>query len=145
MFTLSRVLFAVSIGCFASFAPAAAAGDESGVAALLVQSARAWNGGDLSSFMRSYENSPETVYVSSKTVIHGYAAIRAHYASHYGKSGMGVLTFSGLSVRPLGNDYAVAVAHWHLALAGGAHPTGIFSLVLHRSPGGWHIITDHSP
>jgi ketosteroid isomerase-like protein len=114
------------------------------ISALLERSADAWNHGRLDAFMTSYENAPTTEYISSKTVIHGYANIRAHYAAHY-KSGMGTLSFSDLSVMPLGNDYAVVVAHWHLAMAGGAHPTGIFSLVLHRSPGGWHIVADHSP
>ena len=47
---------------------------------LLAQSAMDWNRGDLDAFMRSYERSPETVYISLRTVIHGYAAIRAHYA-----------------------------------------------------------------
>jgi len=116
-----------------------------GVTGLLARSARAWNHGDLATFMRSYEDGPDTVYISAKSVIHGYAAIRAHYAAHYGHSGMGVLSFSELTVRPLGDDYAVAFARWHLALPGGAHPTGLFSLVLHRSAGAWHIIADHSP
>jgi ketosteroid isomerase-like protein len=116
-----------------------------GVTGLLARSARAWNHGDLATFMRSYEDSPETVYISSTSVIHGYAAIRAHYAAHYGPSGMGELSFSELTVRPLGADYAVAFARWHLALPSGAHPTGLFSLVLHRSAGAWHIIADHSP
>ena len=47
-----------------------------------------------------------------------------------------------LSVR--GERYAVVVARWHLAMHDGTHPTGIFTLVLHRTDG-WHIITDHSP
>jgi ketosteroid isomerase-like protein len=124
--------------------PAVAASAIPAIPALLERSADAWNHGKLDVFMTSYENSPTTEYISSKTVIHGYANIRAHYAGHY-RSGMGTLTFSGLSVMPLGTDYAVVVAHWHLAMKTGAHPTGIFSLVLHRSQSGWHIVADHSP
>jgi ketosteroid isomerase-like protein len=129
---------------------AAGTGDAGGagasdVAGLLARSARAWNHGDLTTFMRSYEDAPDTVYVSATSVIRGYAAIRAHYAAHYGRSGMGELSFSDLTVRQLGADHAVAVARWHLALPNGAHPTGLFSLVLHRSAGGWHIVVDHSP
>ncbi len=124
--------------------PAEADAPLSAIGALLTRSADAWNHGDLDTFMTSYEDAPTTEYISSKTVIHGYANIRAHYAGHY-KSGMGTLSFSGLSVMPLGADYAVVVAHWHLAMSGGAHPTGIFSLVLHRSTSGWHIVADHSP
>jgi ketosteroid isomerase-like protein len=131
---------------FTTFAarPAVAATEIPAIAALLARSADAWDRGNLDAFMTSYENSPATEYISSKAVIRGYAAIRAHYAGHYG-SGMGRLTFTGLNVMPLGSDYAVAVAHWHLAMTNGAHPTGIFSLVLHRSRSGWHIVADHSP
>jgi ketosteroid isomerase-like protein len=114
------------------------------VHALLDRSAAAWNRGDLDTFMRSYERSPVTVYISSHAVIHGYANIRAHYASAH-PGAMGALTFSQLAIRPLGVDYAVVVARWHLAMANGTKPTGLFTLVLHRSAAGWGIITDHSP
>ncbi len=140
--SLALAAFVSTFGDAASASPDASERD---IAALLTHSAYYWNHGNLDAFMLSYENSPETAYVSSKKVIHGYANIRAHYAEHYGRGAMGVLSFSALSVRPLGADYAVVVAHWHLAMKSGAHPTGIFSLVLHRGPGGWHIITDHSP
>jgi uncharacterized protein (TIGR02246 family) len=124
----------------------AASSDPAGapIASLLARSAAAWNRGDLSAFMRSYERSPDTVYISSHAVIHGYDAIRTHYATAH-PGAMGTLTFSGLAVRPLGADYAVVVARWHLAMADGKKPTGLFSLVLHRSAAGWKIITDHSP
>jgi ketosteroid isomerase-like protein len=126
--------------------PSSADGDAAAIRSFLQQSARAWNRTDLDGFMRGYENSPETEYISRSTVLHGYAAIRAHYAAHYGTfRGMGRLRFSDVSIRPLGAAYAVVVARWHLALPNGTSPTGLFSLVLHRSPAGWHIIADHSP
>ncbi len=122
----------------ASLRPAAA------IHALLARSTAAWNRGDLTTFMRSYEQSPDTLYVSSQTVVRGYANIRAHYAAGY-KHGMGALTISNVLVRPLGDDYAVAVARWHLDGTGGSRNTGLFTLVLHRTAQGWKIITDHSP
>jgi uncharacterized protein (TIGR02246 family) len=112
--------------------------------ALLDRSSAAWDRGDLDTFMRSYERSASTIYISSHTVIRGYAGIRAHYASAH-PGAMGTLTFSQLAVRPLGTDYAVVVARWHIAMADGTKPTGLFSLVLHRSATGWGIIVDHSP
>jgi hypothetical protein len=138
--TFTAILLALTL---ATFRPAFAAGND-GIDAFLTQTAYEWNHGHLDAFMRGYENAPTTLYISSTKVIHGYAAIRARYASHYGSS-MGVLSFSDLTKRQLGSDYAVVVAHWHLAMANGTHPTGIFSLVLHRSPSGWHIIDDHTP
>jgi hypothetical protein len=147
--TILVLLLALVLG--GTCAPSRAASDpQSGadkpsITAMLAQSAYQWNHGNLEAFMRGYDDSPSTVYISSKGVIHGYAAIRAHYAAHYGKSGMGVLTFSDLSVRSLGSGYAVIVAHWHLAMSGGAHPTGPFSLLLHRTANGWRIIEDCTP
>jgi ketosteroid isomerase-like protein len=138
---LSALVLAATL---ASSMPAAADDDTVAITTLLTRSARYWNHGDLDAFMRSYENAPTTVYVSSKRVIHGYANIRAHYAEHYGVGTMPALSISDIAVRPLGERYAVVVARWHLAMHDGTHPTGIFTLVLHRTDG-WHIITDHSP
>jgi len=141
----ARFFFAFALASFAFGAAAAKPADiHTEIAAFMAQSAHDWNAGNLDAFMHGYENSPATIYVGAKTIFHGYAAIRGHYASHYGKT-MGVLSFSDLTIRSLGPDYAVAVAHWHLAMTDGTKPTGIFSLVLHRGPGGWHIIVDHSP
>ena len=103
-----------------------------------------WNAGQLDAFMRSYERSPATTYVNAKAVIRGYDSIRQHYASTYGAH-PGTLSLSDLAIRPLGADYAVVVARWHLEMHDGSTPSGLFSLVLHRSASGWHIITDHSP
>jgi uncharacterized protein (TIGR02246 family) len=133
-------LLAVTTASFASTAQTA-------VAQLLDRSAAAWNRGDLDAFMTTYENSPQTVYINSTTIFHGYAAIRARYAAHYRPAAMGTLSISDLSVRPLGAAYAAASARWHLARpkSKGGDVSGLFTLVLHRGPGGWHIITDHTP
>jgi uncharacterized protein (TIGR02246 family) len=144
--------FAIGIVCAVVFAGATftagrASSAQAGVAALLARSAGAWNHGDLDTFMKTYENSPQTIYVNATSVIRGYAAIRAHYAGHYAPGHMGSLRVSDLAVRPLGADYAVATARWHLArtAAAGGNVSGLFSLVLHRNANGWHIITDHTP
>jgi uncharacterized protein (TIGR02246 family) len=125
----------------------AAEGAHDGVASMLARSAAAWNHGDLDAFMETYENSPDTVYMGATSVIRGYAAIRAHYAAQYGHGKMGRLSVSDLAVRPLGSDYAVATARWHLArsAAAGGDASGLFSLVVRRTAAGWRIITDHTP
>ena len=143
MIRLSGFLVAALFALFARQLPAGASGEPS-ITAFLARSAHTWNDGNLDAFMRAYEDSPDTVYMSAKGVVHGYAAIRAHYASHYG-NGMGELSFSDISERRLGNNYALVLARWHLALKSGAHPSGNFSLLLHRSAAGWHIIEDDTP
>jgi uncharacterized protein (TIGR02246 family) len=145
--TATRLLATICVLTVLMMGASEAAGSPNAAAAiraLLSRSAGAWNRGDLTTFMRSYEESPGTLYVSSRTVIRGYANIRTHYAAGY-KGKMGTLTISDVVVRPLGRDYAVAVARWHLTGAGGSRNTGLFTLVLHRTALGWKIITDHSP
>ncbi len=146
MRTVVGLVVAVMSMCLGA-EPAGAAGAQSGVATLLADSSKAWNRGDVDAFMKSYEDSPQTVYIGSKTIVHGYAAIRARYVGHYKPGQMGTLSVSDLAVRPLGTDYAVATARWHLARekAKGGDVGGIFSLVLHRHADGWRIITDHTP
>ncbi len=133
------------VGLSAIARPAEANAVDPSIVRFLDASAYDWNHGKLDAFMTSYENAPTTEYVGAKGVTLGYAAIRAHYAAHYGKAGMGTLHFSDVTVRPLGAEYAVIVARWHLATANGSHPSGLFSLVLHRAPKGWRILVDHTP
>jgi ketosteroid isomerase-like protein len=141
---LTRSL-SVLIACLLAGGAAQASNDSAAsIRALLQRSADYWNQGRLDAFMESYERSPATTYVSAKTIVHGYDNIERHYASKYGGR-TGTLSFSDFSVRSLGADYAVVVARWHLAMPDGKHPSGLFTLVLHRSTSGWHIITDHSP
>ncbi len=143
---VTGLAFLAALVCFAR-ATGSASSAQSGVAALLARSSSAWNRGDLDAFMTTYENSPQTIYVSSTQIVHGYAAIRARYAGHYRPGRMGTLSVSELVVRPLGADYATASARWHLArpAAKGGDLSGLFTLVLHRNSTGWHIITDHTP
>ena len=137
------VVLLATARCFA--ANAAAVDNQTAIVQLLQTSANYWNRGQLDDFMKSYEKSRATTYVSSKSIVHGYDAIREHYASTYRGGHTGTLSFSNLSTRLLGDDFAVVVARWHLAMHDGTHPSGIFTLVLHRTGSDWHIITDHSP
>jgi uncharacterized protein (TIGR02246 family) len=106
----------------------------------------AWNRGDVTAFMSSYEDSPDTTFVGDK-VEHGFAQILERYHRNYGTpAAMGKLTFSKLEVRVLDAKYAVATGNFHLDrnAAGGGNADGIFSLMLRKGPSGWKIILDHS-
>src|ERR1700722_989321 len=119
---------------------------EAAIRQLLADQTKAWNKGDVDTFMKSYEDSPNTTFVG-QTVEYGYATIRQRYARIYPTpAGMGKLTFSNLAIRPLDQSYAVATGNFHLerTAAGGGNADGIFSLVLKQEPQGWKIILDHS-
>lgn len=106
----------------------------------------AWNHGDIDAFMRGYVDSPDTTFIG-KTISHGYQPILEHYKKGYAsRAAMGILEFSDLTVRMLGNDHAVVTGRYHLTRTaeGGGDASGIFSLVFEREADGWRIILDHT-
>jgi ketosteroid isomerase-like protein len=116
---------------------------------MLDQSTAAWNARDLAGFIACYENSPETIYLTTAQVVIGYTAIHKMYFERFTNDDWfrrGVLSTSLLHVASLGSEYALARGRYLLngdATHGG--PTnGMFSLVLRRAPAGWRILADHT-
>jgi uncharacterized protein (TIGR02246 family) len=106
----------------------------------------AWNRGDVETFMHAYKDSPDTTFFG-KSVAQGYRPILERYKKAYSsKDAMGTLAYSDLTVRQLGENYAVVTGKFHLArnAAGGGDTSGIFSLVWAKTPEGWKIILDHT-
>ncbi|MGH9659635.1 MAG: YybH family protein [Bryobacteraceae bacterium] len=123
-----------------------AATPEDEIRAILDRQAADWNRGDIGAFMQAYEDSEETAFIGS-AVVKGYQRVLARYRERYPtREKMGALRFSALEVRPLGPDHASVVGRFHLqrSTEGGGDATGIFSLVLRRTPRGWKIILDHT-
>jgi len=113
---------------------------------VLANQQSAWNRGDVVTFMRGYDDSPETTFIG-KSVEHGYQMILERYQRNYAsREAMGQLDFSDIAVRMLGVDHAVVTGHFHLTRtqAGGGDAAGIFSLVFEKKPAGWRIILDHT-
>lgn len=131
----------------AQSAPAQAA-DQASIAEVLQTSAKDWSRGNLPAFMRSYENAPDTAFVTPDGLIKGYAALQAHYAARYasGTHKMGQLGLAVIEDRPLSPDYALVTGRFTLtrAAADGGNATGIFTLLMHRTGQGWRIAYDHT-
>lgn len=108
---------------------------------------RAWNHGDIKTFMTGYLNSPETTYTSGGTIVRGYDALLGRYQARYGndRKTMGTLRFEKLQITPLGKDYALCVGQWFLELGGKHGPMdGVFTLLWQRTGDGWKILHDHT-
>ena len=119
---------------------------EAAIRHLLDQQTTDWNRGDVDSFMKGYEDSPNTTFVG-QTVQYGYATIRDRYKKLYtDPAAMGKLTFSHLAIRVLDANYATATGNFHLerTTTGGGNADGIFSLLLKKETPGWKIIMDHT-
>jgi uncharacterized protein (TIGR02246 family) len=119
------------------------------IEAVLNRSAIAWSAGDLDAFMECYENSPDTLYLTSTQIVAGYTGIRSMYAERFGSGSehsMGFLQIKVLRVTPLGADHALAVGSY---LLDGVTPSrqghmGMCSLILHKTARGWRISADHT-
>ena len=122
--------------------------DRIAMASVLDASAAAWSRGDLDGFMACYEVAPDTIYLKPEGPVRGFAAVRAMYAARFRPHGrgMGRLTTELSNVRALGPAHALVVGRYRLArtVAEGGDATGVFTLVFHRGPQGWRIISDHT-
>ena len=124
----------------------ASAAPDPAIARVLTDSATAWSRGDLDGFMAAYERGPDVTFVTGSGLVRGWDAMRERYRRRYGAgAALGALTFSDLETRPLGPGYAIAYGRFHLRRAGVAREdTGVFDLVMHRTPQGWRILSDHT-
>ncbi len=138
---------ALNTQAIAQSAPAATT-DQAAIAQVLQTSAADWSQGNLSAFMRSYENAPETAFVTRQGLIKGYDALQSHYAANYasGTGKMGQLALTLLDDRPLSADYALVTGRFALSrpAADGGNASGIFTLLMHRTVQGWRIAYDHT-
>jgi uncharacterized protein (TIGR02246 family) len=122
-----------------------AAQDRAAIQRVLDDQAAAWNKGDLPGFMKGYLESDDLSFFSGNNKTKGWKATLERYQKRYQGEGkeMGKLTFSEISTEMLGNDHALVRGRFTLQLKG-ENPTGIFTLVMRKSPAGWRIIHDHT-
>ena len=112
---------------------------------LLDDQAAAWNKGDLLAFMKGYLESDDLSFFSGNAKTKGWKATLERYQKKYQGEGkeMGKLSFKEMSIELLGNDNALVRGRYHLKMKSGT-PTGIFTLILRKTPAGWRIIHDHT-
>lgn len=156
----SKFVLAIVALCFAwtqagtqAVAQGAAKADKAAIQSVIDAQVTAWNRGDIPAFMASYEDSPETTFVGTASVNKGFQPILERYKKGYAnKDQMGTLTFKDLDIRLLPStsgpaEYAIVTGRFHLdrnAKGTATKDDGIFSLVWHKSAGGWKIVLDHT-
>lgn len=112
---------------------------------LLTQSEEAWNAGDLEGFVGWYERGPETTFLGSSGLTHGWEAIRDRYAGRFQPgAARDSLRFEDLETRPLAPSLGLATARYVLFQDDSVTATGVFTLIVERTPEGWRIIHDQS-
>lgn len=119
---------------------------ELGCIKVLLAQERAWNQGDLDTFVKGYKNSPDIIFLSN-TVSKGFDGMLNTYRHNYPtRASMGTLTFSDLEVKPLDPQFAVVLGHYKVERGKkeGGNAEGVFSLVMEKTGDGWKIIVDHT-
>ena len=119
---------------------------ESTIRAWLASQTADGNRGDIEAFMEGYVNSEDLRFAGATRVNRGYAATLARYRKAYPrKAGMGQLRFSDLEIVFLSRKHAEVFGRYHLKRRGSyKDATGLFTLLLEKSPNGWKILHDHS-
>jgi uncharacterized protein (TIGR02246 family) len=132
---------------WASLASAAPSPDQRAVEAVIADSAKGWNAGDVERFMASYSDRPDTSFVTEKGLVRGKAAMLARYKAKYDfadPAKRGVLTFEPVDYRQLDPVHALYIGRWILTYPDGKTVQGHTSLLMAHEKGGWRIIADHS-
>lgn len=115
------------------------------IIAMMTQSARAWNMGNLDAFMNDYEADTTTTFIGRNGVIRGRAAIRAVYAPRFAPGGVrDSLSFENVQVDLLTPDVANVIAYYRLMRGDSTTSHGPTSLVMRRRDDRWRIVHDHS-
>jgi len=140
---LTILLATILVGCTPTQAPTSDPTPE--LRALLDQSARAWNAGDLDGFMITYARDSATTFMTAEGPIYGYDTIRARYAPRFEPGAQrDSLRFTDLVVRPLDAEYAIATVRYVLERGDSVTATGPFTVVLRHESEGWRMIHDHT-
>ena len=74
-----------------------------------------WNHGDIPCFMNGYWESDSLMFVSKEKVYYGYQnTLERYYNSYPNREAMGKLTFTFISLQPLGEEAFYVVGSYHL-------------------------------
>ncbi len=103
-----------------------------------------WNQGDIPCFMNGYWESDSLMFVSKEKVYYGYQnTLERYYKGYPNREAMGTLTFTFISMQPLGEDAFYVIGSYHLERTIG-DAQGHFTLLWKRIEGEWVIVADHS-
>ncbi|MEO8108739.1 MAG: nuclear transport factor 2 family protein [Ginsengibacter sp.] len=118
--------------------------DETAVRQILSTQEKAWNSGDIASFMQGYWKSDSLMFIGKSGVTYGWQKTLNNYKKNYPDTvAMGNLTFNLLEVKSLLPEYYFVTGKFHLQRTIG-NLEGYFTLLFRKINGHWFIVKDHS-
>ncbi|PST84085.1 DUF4440 domain-containing protein [Pedobacter yulinensis] len=138
-------LFVLALLCLGNLTvQAQTAADRRDILSVLDTQRKAWNKGDLETFMQTYQKSDSVLFVGQSGPTYGWQQTLDNYRQGYpDKAAMGTLTFDIRKVEFLAADVAFVLGGWHLKREKD-EPKGFFTLLMRKTAQGWKIFVDHS-
>ena len=105
---------------------------------------KAWNNGDIDSFMNGYIKSEELVFSGSNGPIYGWNATKERYKKSYPDlKTMGKLSFTVRKIKSLSKETAYLIGEYYLKSTI-EDSYGHFTLIWKKVNGKWLIVSDHT-
>ena len=124
--------------------PATWDADTAEIRSLTTASSEAWNRGNLKEHLAFYVDT--VTFMTANGPRPGVAAVEKAFSEKYFRDGAPkqTLSFSNVTIRPLGRDAALETGRFRLTGGGEPEQTGWFTLVWMRTANGWRAVHDHS-
>lgn len=130
--------------CVLSLSLYAQTNDDAAIRTVMNEQVKAWNKGDIDTFMLTYWKSDSLLFVGSKGPSYGWETTLSNYKKRYPDTvAMGKLDFNILEVKLLSADYGFVLGKWHLTRTIG-DIGGHFTLLFRKINGRWYIVADHT-
>lgn len=128
----------------ATSVPATWNADTAEIRSLTKASSDAWNRGDLKEHLAFYVDT--VTFMTANGPRPGVAAVEKAFSEKYFRNGAPkqTLSFSQVTIRPLGRDAALETGRFLLSGGGEPDQSGWFTLVWMRTADGWRAVHDHS-
>ena len=105
---------------------------------------KAWNQGDVDSFMEGYLKSDFLVFSGSNGPVYGWNETKEKYKKSYpSKEIMGNLSFVVKNIKSISLDVALMIGEYQLKRSSG-DSSGYFTLVWKKINRKWLIVSDHT-
>ncbi|MCB1121118.1 MAG: DUF4440 domain-containing protein [Verrucomicrobiae bacterium] len=116
------------------------------ILSVLNEQVEAWNRAGIPDFMETYVKGDALRFSSGGNVRRGWQSTFERYQKSYpNPEAMGHLNFEDLEVLLLSDQWAEVHGRYRLRRSGDySNATGLFTLLLQRTDGGWKILHDHT-
>lgn len=118
--------------------------NEKSIRNILDEQTRAWNRGDITSFMSGYWENDSLMFIGKSGVTYGWTNTLNNYKKAYpDTAAMGQLLFTLIQVKKLSGKYYHITGKWFLKRSIG-DVGGHYTLLFRKIKGRWVIVSDHS-